>query len=237
MLVRPVRYDLPVTEPTLHFSSSAGRVELESYSEVATLADLVRGVETARLQTSLAVSQCAGCGKCCYEPIPVIGTDIPQLAAGMGVQETEVLDRHLVWPESRPSGEERHEAIRELARGMSMSDEQAAYAYDFNNGEPVILPRAADGACRFLDVGLCTIYEHRPLACRIYLCAMGDQLSMLQEGIVHHGTWHLYSRAGWIAEAHIAANPFLKALSWETVPIASFAPLDPGDPEDLFFFF
>ena len=66
---------------------------------------------------------------------------------------------------------------------------------------------------------------------------MGNQLSVLQEGIVQYGTWHLYYRAGWITEEHIATNPFLRAPSWETIPLTAFAPVDPGDPEALFFYF
>jgi Fe-S-cluster containining protein len=234
---RVAGYDIRVGDPSLRFSSSSGKVELDFYSDDATLLDLVRGVEDARRRTDLKVSRCAGCGECCSQPIPVIGMDIPHLATGISAGLDDVLSRHLVWPEWRPDGFERRKAIRELARDLAMSDDQAACAYDFNNGEPAILPRAADGTCRFLEKGLCTIYEHRPLACRIYLCAMGDRLSVLQESIVHHGTWHLYALAGWIEMNDIASNPFVHAATWEGVPVSAFAPTDPGNPEDLFFYF
>lgn len=207
------------------------RIELEGYSDEATLLDLVRGIEQVRLRSDLKVSRCAGCGGCCRETIPVLGVDLASLATAFGApDERSVLER-LAVPDVRPSGHERREAIRKLSRDTGLSPEQAEWLYDFNNGEQVSLRRADDGSCEFLRGGMCRIYEARPLVCRLYLCIMGDQLSGMQECIVRQGVWHLYERAGWLRRDDIPNNPFVQVGRWEDARLSAFA-WDPGSLDD-----
>lgn len=207
------------------------RIELEGYSADATLLDLVRGIERIRLRSDLKVNRCAGCGGCCREPIPVLGVDVASLATAFGApDERSVLER-LAIPEVLPSGLERRAAIRKLSRDTGLPLEQAERLYDFNNGEQVSLRKADDGSCEFLRGGMCTIYEARPLVCRLYLCLMGDRLSGMQECIVRQGVWHLYERAGWLHREDIAHNPFVKVRRWEEARLSAFA-WDPSALDD-----
>lgn len=220
----------------VRFSVLADRIELDSYTDEATLEDFVHGLEAFRRATSLKTSRCAGCGECCLQPIPVLGVDINSIARALETSPAEVVRDRLLLPESHPSPVERKKAIREISRHMKMPEDQAAIVYDFNNAERVILQRRGDGACCFLQNGLCTIYESRPLTCRIYLCAMGDKLSILHENIVQQGTNHLYRALGWIEEED-AVNPFVGAEGWGKVPLRACVPPDLESAESLFFYF
>lgn len=207
------------------------RIELERCSDEATLQDLVRGIEQVRLLSRLKVSRCAGCGGCCRQPIPVFGVDLANLAAALDApDERSVLER-LAVPDLRPSGLERRAAIRKLSRDTGLPLEQAERLYEFNNGEQVSLRRADDGSCEFLRDGMCTIYERRPLVCRLYLCQMGDRLSVLHENITRQGVWHLYERAGWLCRDDIPRNPFVQAGRWEEARLSAFA-WEPGTLDD-----
>ncbi|MGA2975063.1 MAG: YkgJ family cysteine cluster protein [Spirochaetia bacterium] len=220
----------------VRFSVLADRIELDSYTDEATLEDFVRGLEAFRISTSLKTSRCAGCGECCLQPIPVLGVDIDAIAQALETSPAEVVRDHLLLPEFHASPDERKKAIREISRSMKMPEGQAAIVYDFNNAERVILQRRGDGACCFLTNGLCTIYESRPLSCRIYLCAMGDKLSILHENIVQLGTNHLYRALGWIEEEE-AVNPFVGSEGWGRVPLRACEPPDLDSAESLFFYF
>lgn len=207
------------------------RIELEGYSDEATLQDLVRGIERVRLRSDLKVSRCAGCGGCCRQPIPVLGVDLANLATALSApDERSVLER-LAVPDVRPSGHERRAAIRKLSRDTGLSLEQAEWIYDYNNGEQVSPRRADNGSCEFLRGGMCTIYELRPLVCRLYLCTMGDRLSVMQENISRQGVWHLYEHVGWLCRDDIASNPFVQVRSYEEARLSAFA-WDPGTLDD-----
>ena len=114
---------------------------------------------------------------------------------------------------------------------------QARRIYDFNNGEAVVLKRTAEGHCVVSQGGICSIYKSRPLTCRIYICQMGNKLSVLQENINRQGLWHLYERLGWISRADIADNPFMDAKSWEQTLLSGFDRESDAIAEDLFFYF
>ena len=216
------------------------KIELEEYSEDATLQELSDEVESFRLTNNLKTRYCKGCGECCNQPIPVMGLDIIKIQRKAGLKLDEIMEKHVVLPR-KPDIRSRNAGIGDFVKTCNLSFIEAAMLYEYNQCEPLILPRKGDGTCSFLDnaTGLCTIYgqEYRPFTCNLYICTMGDELSMIQEMIVRQGTWHAYSLLGWISAGEISHNPFLNADSYDKVYIKDFKFNSKEAIEQLFFYF
>lgn len=218
------------------------RIELERYEPGATVRDLVNEVERIRLdEKTLVTSRCEGCGECCAQRIPVFAEDMDRLCSLRADLESDAdrwsfLGTALELPQ-RPDMAARAAGIREMVRDMGMSADEATSVYEFNQAEPITLRHAEDGRCAFLRSGMCTIYAHRTLTCRLYVCNMGQRLSVLQEQIVTEGTWHAYEALGWTQGEDLSHNAFHGAASHWDLKLSLFERADPGDPGKLFFYF
>lgn len=94
--------------------------------------------------------QCTGCGNCCKEPLlPLTDEDVRRIVDRTGHAPRDivrVVDRHAI----------------------EMDDEPGGFAM-LRQGKRVMVLRHERGRCRYLgDDDRCTIYESRPLGCRIY---------------------------------------------------------------------
>ena len=185
-----------------------GIIELGSFSSDATLGDLVQKVEEARNSGQLGID-CSGCGKCCYDPIPILGMDLPSF----GLPNCKV--------PGVPLPEIRRREITGLMRDHKLNRDTASLLYEYNNGDPITPLRKENGSCIFLSDNLCNIYSQRPFACRFYNCAMGETLQCLYENIIRQGIWHSYISLGIISKNDIPENPFLK-FSPELIPVRFF---------------
>ena len=69
----------------------------------------------------------------------------------------------------RHTGESSHDLVRWVDRnGIDMDDEPEAFV-TLRQGKRVMVLRHAAGGCRYLGADdRCTIYNHRPLGCRIF---------------------------------------------------------------------
>ena len=214
------------------------KIELVDYSLDASLQELSNEVNSFRLTNDLKTRNCKGCGECCNQPIPVLGLDLINIQKATGMQFNDVLKKYIVLP-NKPDLKERYKGIKDFVRTCGLDETKAAIMYEYNQCEPLILPRRKDGTCEFLDqaTGLCGIFSYRPFTGGLYLCTMGDELSMIQEMVVRFGTWHAYSMLGWISKEEISYNPFLKVNSYDKVYIKDFY-FNPEEAlEKLFFYF
>ena len=125
----------------------------------------------------------------------------------------------LVLPD-KPDLAFRRKAIKEMCEWTSIPEIEATLLFEYNNAEPLILAKQASGECCFLKGGLCSSYTKRPYSCGLYLCNMGRRLAYIQEMIVRQGTWHAYSKLGWIGEDELRHNPFLKADSYDKLLVS-----------------
>ena len=94
--------------------------------------------------------RCTGCGNCCKEPLlPLTDSDIKRVV--------------------RHTGESSHDLVRWVDRnGIDMDDEPEAFVM-LRQGKRVMVLRHTGGGCRYLGADdRCTIYNHRPLGCRIF---------------------------------------------------------------------
>lgn len=208
------------------------KLELSSFDESATLAELRDEVGRRRVSPGLVTRFCAGCGRCCYlEHLPLLGLDLLDMRRRRQVD----LSPWVQYPVP-PDRELRRRGIDEITRQHDIDQVTAALLDEYNTGEPISYKKRL-GGCIFLENGLCTNYDGRAFTCGLYVCNMGDRLSSLQEQIVRQGIWHSYYVEGWIEESEIAHNPFLGHSGYETVPLASFE-VDLQDAlESLFFYF
>ena len=132
----------------------------------------------------------------------------------------------------RPDAERYRKGIADLARQFDLSPRDARLIYEYNNSEPIILARGADGACVFLRDGWCTIYDYRTIIGRLYVCNMAERFAVLEEQIVVQGTWHAYARLGWIEPELLEGNPFFETESAWDIPLSSFqAPSPESNPD------
>ncbi len=214
------------------------KIELKEYSDDASLQELTKEVETFRLTNDLKTRYCKGCGECCNQPIPVLGLDIINFQKKTSLSLKEICDKYIVFPR-KPDLNSRRKGIKEFMNMCGLTKEEAALLYEYNQCEPLILPRKKDGTCTFLDneTGLCTIYAYRTFTCGLYICTMGDELSMLQEMVVRQGTWHAYSMIGWIDRDEISHNPFINADNYDKVYIKDLKFNSEKAIEQLFFYF
>ncbi|NMB97333.1 MAG: hypothetical protein GYA02_12115 [Clostridiaceae bacterium] len=214
------------------------KIELIDYSDNATLKELSDEVNFFRLTNDLKTRDCKGCGECCNQPIPVLGLDLVNIQKATSLSFEEVLDKYVILPE-KPNLEERRKGIRDFVENFGLNEVNAAILYEYNQCEPLILPRREDGTCVYLDksTGLCGIFTYRPFTGGLYLCNMGNELSAIQEMVVRFGTWHAYSMLGWISKEEISYNPFLRADSYDKIYVKDFY-FNPEDVlEKLFFYF
>ena len=94
--------------------------------------------------------RCTGCGNCCKEPLlPLTDADLKRIV--------------------RHTGEASHELVRWVDKnGIDMDDEPEAFVV-LRQGKRVMVLRHEGGGCRYLGTDdRCTIYNHRPLGCRIF---------------------------------------------------------------------
>lgn len=210
------------------------RVELRSYDSEATLADLRNAVERARYDSRLVTYHCAGCGRCCYTGhLPLFGLDLVDMRSR---RSTNDLTPWIEFPEP-PDLDERRRGIDELARQHRLDIQTAILLYEFNVAEPITYRKGANGGCVFLQNGFCSNYEGRAYTCGLYVCNMGERLSVLQESIVRQGVWHSYFVEGWISEKEIKHNPFLGHTDYDTILLSGFD-IDLSDAlQSLFFYF
>lgn len=215
-----------------------GKIELKGYSDTETLQNLTKAVECFRLTNDLKTRYCEGCGECCNQPIPVMGLDIINLQKKKDFKLDEIWEKYIVLPQ-KPNIHLRAKGIAEFMDMCGLSKDEAAMLYEYNQCEPLILPRKKDGTCAFLDnrTGLCTIYEYRPFTCGLYICTMGDELSMIQEMIVRQGTWHAYYLLNWVDKDEIKHNPFLNVDDYDKVYIKDLNFNSEKAIEHLFFYF
>lgn len=166
----------------------------------------------------------------------VPGSDTAALSGKQSPDHRQADGSILVLPD-KPDMAFRRKAIREMCEWTSISELEATLLFEYNNAEPLILARQASGECCFLKDGLCSRYTARPYSCGLYLCNMGRRLAYIQEMIVRQGTWHAYSKLGWIREADIPHNPFLRAYSYDELYVADFEFDLKSTSDQLFFYF
>jgi Fe-S-cluster containining protein len=214
-----------------------GAIEMLEYSEDASLSELRICVEETREQEGLKTADCAGCGECCfYENLPILGYDIGPLAENLDLTIEQLFDKWVTRPDP-PDIDERRNAIRDLERQQKVSSEVAALLYEYNQAEPIRFAKSEAGSCLFLKDNLCTIYNIRPYTCALYVCNMGEKLSILQEQIVRQGVWHSYFLMDWVSKKDISHNPFLRHNSYDELLISEFEFDLESALENLFFYF
>ena len=223
----------------IKFTIEENDIELEYYDPDTTLTEFAQSLEAYRTSpeaSGLKTEGCKGCGECCSDNIPVLGLDIPRLLNGLDIGFDEAVKTILTLPE-KPDMAFRKKAVKEMTRSASITELEAALLFEYNNAEPIIMAKKADMRCCFLNSNLCSGYSIRPYSCGLYLCNMGQRLSYIQEMIIRQGTWHAYSRLGWISEADIPHNPFLTADSYDELLLSSFEFKLENTLEQLFFYF
>lgn len=119
---------------------------------------LLRGVPVAENGPALASSldvlkfRCTGCGNCCRDPLlPLTDADVRRITEHTGDRAPDV--------------------VRFIDRmAIDMDDEPEAFAILRQGRRVMVLRhRAARGGCMYLDADeRCSIYDARPLGCRIF---------------------------------------------------------------------
>jgi Fe-S-cluster containining protein len=94
--------------------------------------------------------RCTGCGNCCKTPLlPLTDRDLERIVDRTGDKASDVV----VWIDKD---------------GIEMDDEPEAFVM-LTQGKRVMVLRHQRGRCRYLgDDNRCTIYQSRPLGCRVY---------------------------------------------------------------------
>lgn len=104
---------------------------------------MARGLELLKFH-------CTGCGNCCRDPLlPLTDTDAKRIMEGTGDGPQDFVK----WVDRD---------------GIEMQDEPEAFVR-LRQGKRVMVLRHQHGRCRYLGTDdRCTIYESRPLGCRIF---------------------------------------------------------------------
>lgn len=97
----------------------------------------------------LLAFRCTGCGNCCKDPIlPLTDADVRRIVDAVGDAPEDF--------------------VRFVSGDVIDMEERDAYAV-LRGGRRVMTLRRERGACRYLGRDdRCTIYEHRPLGCRVF---------------------------------------------------------------------
>jgi len=117
--------------------------------------------------------QCAGCDLCCAERAPLTWLDVKRL------------EEHLSPGEN-----------------LQLLLDRVAHITVDGPVVDIILRRAGDGRCSFLDRNkrLCTIYPARPLVCQTFICCPGtDRAAGVRKWVVNLGEDELVRR--WLGRA------------------------------------
>jgi len=94
--------------------------------------------------------RCTQCGNCCKDPLlPLTDSDIKRVV--------------------RHTGEPTRDLVRWVDKdGIDMDDEPEAFVV-LRQGKRVMVLKHEGGGCRYLGSDdRCTIYQHRPIGCRIF---------------------------------------------------------------------
>lgn len=210
-------------------------VELRSYEPSDTVADLSRAMDEARRRPGLKSRWCYGCGECCSDPVPVLGTDLHRLPTITGLSRLEYLQERADLPEP-PDLEARERGIRRLERDFHLSLHTATLLYEHNHAEPIALKRSNEGRCLLLSDDLCGALEERVFVCGLYICTMAPRLEALYDQIVRQGVWHSYQLLGWIPADSLRHNPFLGSSNYGEVPLHALD-YDLSEALDVLFFY
>lgn len=220
------------------------KIELESFTDNATLTDLAEAIKSHCDQTDLITKNCYGCGGCCNQDIPVLGFDLNLLQQKLqqGLQQewnfdlNSLPDKYFILPD-KTAIKERNNSIKDLKNQFNYTNLQASLIYEFNQSEPIILSKKSDRECLFLEKKLCKIFSLRPFICSLYICNAANHLAAMLENIVRQGTWHAYYILGWIEKQEINHNPFLKYNQYKEVLLKDFDTDMTNMLSDLFFYF
>ncbi len=193
-------------------------VDIKEYSQDCSLGDLVNGLDLFLLKNGA----CRRCGTCCHDPIPLNGIELREIMGGKTGSPRPLIPK-------KPDVGKRIKSIKEISRTFEMPMDAATILHDFNNADPVCVPKTADGNCVHNAQSECSIYPDRPLICRLYHCRFRPRLSGLVDMIVAQGVWHSYLIMGWIGEKDISRNPFLGAGAYADIPLSAFD-RGPGGP-------
>jgi Fe-S-cluster containining protein len=196
---------------------SNGFIELKSYSNDCTVEELLEKTIDIGSQINL----CKKCGKCCFDTIPIIGSEIKRIMEVLNVDKLDSTFSYLKFP-CIPSVEEKTKNIVEIIRSFGMTRIEATMFYEFNAADPIIMNKNADGQCISISNDMCVKYKIRPMICRLYHCKTGAKLSNLREILISQGIWHSYLIMDWINENDIPYNPFLKSTNYDRLFIKDF---------------
>lgn len=210
-------------------------VELRSYGPRDTVADLRRAMEEARRSPGLKTRWCYGCGECCSDSVPVLGSDLDRLPAVTGLSLTEYLRTRCDLPEP-PDLAAREQGIHELQRDFQLSAHTATLLYEYNQAEPITLKQSPEGTCLLLSNNLCGNLSERVFVCGLYICTMAPRLEALYDQIVRQGVWHSYQLLGWVPAEAVTHNPFLGTTDYGEVPIRALD-YDLSECLDALFFY
>lgn len=106
--------------------------------------------DVVRSPKDLLKFRCTGCGNCCKEPLlPLTDADVIRIREN--------------------TGDEPIDFVRFVDKdAIDLDDEPEAFAL-LSQGRRVMILRHQAGGCRYLGADLrCTIYDARPLGCRIF---------------------------------------------------------------------
>ncbi len=218
---------------TISFTVRDGVLDLGAVAPGAGLWDLAVGIERIHYGADLCARGCRGCAACCSDLITVLAFDLPILGRALSVDTESLIAGYLRLP-PRPDRDKRQRGIRDLTRQFEIAEPEAARIYDFNQADAITVRIKKGRECLFLEDGLCSIYPCRPLACRLYVCHTGDELTVLHEAVVTQGTWHFYAALGWLPEEDLSYNPFVGAENYAEVALADFL-VSGDDPPEKFF--
>ncbi len=205
-------------------------VELAHYSAGATLGELIVRINDLYLRERVGDRLCTGCGRCCGDPIALGGHDLKRFSdAGIlthpipAQENAPAAASEILCMPSAPDLVERKRGIFEMRRQYGFDESIATLLYEYNTADPVRLSKRDDGMCVFLSIdGLCSIYEYRPLVCRLYVCKTGERLSALHESIVAQIAWHGYEYLGWVDRGELSHNPFFRYADDRSARIGEF---------------
>jgi Fe-S-cluster containining protein len=194
-----------------------GFIEMKSYSSDCTVEELI--VKTTDIGSQ--INLCGKCGKCCFDTIPIIGSEVKKIMEVLNIDKIDSSFTYLKFP-NIPNIVEKEKNIEEIIRVYGMTKREATIFYEFNAADPIIMNKNIDGQCISISNDMCLKYKIRPIICRLYHCRTGEKLSNIREILICQGIWHSYLIMGWIKENDIPYNPFLKSTNYNELFIKDF---------------